>query len=501
MTAPPAVAVAAGPARARRVSWLDPARLLPVAWPAYFHLLAGVVAGIISVFWVARLGVAPLAAVTVAASLESLLLGLILGVGIGTTVALAREVGAGRYHRVRAVLRASLWTTAAVAGTTCGLLFAAREPLARLMAGPDNGRIIHLAVSCLTVSVPGIAVFFAQQVLDGVFKATGDTRTPMRMAMLANALLLVLDPVLIFGWLGAPRLGVVGSAVALVLARSVTLAATWLLHLRSPLHAKATAALRPPAGPGASGGAPDGSPGDRPDARPGDLPDADPGPGPGRPVLDILRAGWPVSADFLARMGAATLVVGVIARFGPAQIAAYGAVTKSMLFLTMASYALREAGTIVSAQATGSRDERLLRDTRTSSVRLGIAWSLVSALLVLTCAGPVARLLTHDHAVRAAADALIPWMALYAALLLCNVALSGVFFGGGKGRLLACATLAGVALQALLAPLLSMTALGLTGIWLAMVGNVGVQVGVLVLLSVRPSRFPRPIGSRKKRIA
>jgi putative MATE family efflux protein len=478
MTAPPAVAVA-GPARGRRVSWLDPARLLPVAWPAYFHLLAGVVAGIISVFWVARLGVAPLAAVTVAASLESLLLGLILGVGIGTTVALAREVGAGRYHRVRAVLRASLWTTTAVAGTTCGLLFAAREPLARLMAGPDNGRVIHLAVACLTVSVPGIAVFFGQQVLDGVFKATGDTRTPMRMAMLANALLLVLDPVLIFGWLGAPRLGVVGSAVALVLARSVTLAATWLLHLRSPLHAKAAAALRP-------GADPDPGPEDAAEAR---------------PVLDILRAGWPVSTDFLARMGAATLVVGVIARFGPAQIAAYGAVTKTMLFLTMASYALREAGTIVSAQATGSGDERLLRDTRTSSIRLGIAWSLVSALLLLTCAGPVARLLTHDHAVRAAADALIPWMALYAALLLCNVALSGIFFGGGKGRLLACATLAGVALQALLAPLLSMTALGLTGIWLAMVANVGVQIGVLVLLSVRPSRFPRPIGSRKKRIA
>ncbi|MDH6131733.1 putative MATE family efflux protein [Kitasatospora sp. MAA4] len=468
MTAPSAVRPAGapiGPPGAGRRAWLDPAKLLPVAWPGYFELIAGVVAGIISVFWVARLGIAELGAVTVATSLENLLLGVILGVGVGTTVTLARSVGAEEYHRLGAALRASLWVTLTVATGTCAILFVLREPLARLMLGSGSGRTMRLAVDYLTVSVPGVSVFFGQQVLDGVFKASGNTRTPMRMAVLSNALLLVLDPVLIFGWLGAPRLGVTGSAIALVAARSVALGVTWLLYLRSPLRAKARAgALAAPPAPAEA---------------------------PERPALEILRAGWPVSADFLARMGAATLVVGIIARFGPDPLAAYGAVTKAMLFLTMASYALRQAATIVAAQATGSKDEQLLKDTRTSSLRLGLAWSVISGLLVLLGAGQVARLLTHNASVGTAADALIPWMALYAALLLCNVALSGIFFGGGKGRLLAYATLAGVVAQSLLAPLLSSTALGLTGVWVAMVANVGTQVGVLVLLSARgPSAAP-----------
>lgn len=469
MTAPSAVrpeAVPVGPPGNGRRAWLDPAKLLPVAWPGYFELIAGVVAGIISVFWVARLGVTELGAVTVATSLESLLLGVILGVGVGTTVTLARAVGAEEYHRVGAALRAALWVTLTLAAGTCAILFVLREPLARLMLGSGSGRAMGLAVDYLTVSLPGVSVFFGQQVLDGVFKASGDTRTPMRMAILSNALLLVLDPVLIFGLLGAPRLGVTGSAIALVAARSVALGVTWVLYRRGPLRAKAVAGAL---------AAPEVARAEAPE----------------RPAVEILRAGWPVSADFLARMGAATLVVGVIARFGPGPLAAYGAVTKAMLFLTMASYALRQAATIVAAQASGSKDEQLLQDTRTSSLRLGVAWSVISGLLVLVGAGQVARLLTHDASVGAAADALVPWMALYAALLLCNVAVSGVFFGGGKGRLLAYATITGVVMQSLLAPLLSWTALGLTGVWVAMVANVGAQVGVLVLLSAR-GRPPPP---------
>lgn len=109
------------------------------------------------------------------------------------------------------------------------------------MLGSGSGRAMGLAVDYLTVSLPGVSVFFGQQVLDGVFKASGDTRTPMRMAILSNALLLVLDPVLIFGLLGAPRLGVTGSAIALVAARSVALGVTWVLYRRGPLRAKAVA--------------------------------------------------------------------------------------------------------------------------------------------------------------------------------------------------------------------------------------------------------------------
>ncbi|MFD5164247.1 MATE family efflux transporter [Streptomyces hawaiiensis] len=440
---------------------LDPARLLPVAWPVYFELMSGVIAGIISVFWVARLGSAELSAVTMVTSLENVLLGVILAIGGGTTVALSRAVGAEDHSRTRQVLGTALRVTLVVTAVTCAVLLLAREPLARLTLGDTDARALDAAADYLAIAVPGIAVFYGQHVLDSVFKAHGDTRTPMRMAMLSNGILLVADPVLIFGWLGAPRLGVAGSALALVLSRAAVLLWTVRLYLRSELRARlaAQAVEAPP----------------RPDG-------AEAGP---TPLAEIWKSGSPMAIDFFVRMAAGLLVVGVIARFGTEDVAAYGTVTKVLLFLSMAAYAIRQAATIVAARATGAGDAGLVADTRSSTLRLGVVWSVLSGLLVLAGTSALVAVLTEDQQVRDAAASQAPWLAVYIGLLLCNVALSGVFFGGGQGSLLAYLTLGGATLQAVLAPSLAATALGLTGVWLAMIANVGLQTTVMTTLSMR----------------
>jgi putative MATE family efflux protein len=437
-----------------------------VAWPVYFELMSGVIAGIISVFWVARLGPAELSAVTVVTSLENVLLGVILAVGGGTTVALSRAAGAEDPLRTREVLATALRVTLVVTAVTCAVLLLARDPLARLTLGDGDPRALDAAGDYLAIAVPGIAVFYGQHVLDSVFKAHGDTRTPMRMAMLSNGILLVADPVLIFGWLGAPRLGVAGSALALVLARTAALLWTVRLYLRSELRARLAGEAR--------GGRP----------QPADQPD-----GP-TPLAEILRSGSPMAVDFFVRMAAGLLVVGVIARFGTEDVAAYGTVTKALLFLSMAAYAVRQAATIVAARASGAGDTALVADTRRSTLRLGVAWSGLSGLLVLVGTSALVTVISEDRLVRDAAADQAPWLAVYIALLLCNVALSGVFFGSGQGSLLAALTLGGATLQAVLAPSLAATALGLTGVWLAMITNVGLQTAVMTTLSLRA---PAPV--------
>ncbi|GJF31099.1 MATE efflux family protein [Kitasatospora sp. NE20-6] len=454
MTAPP---VLTPPPTGRRpvTGWLDPARLLPVAWPVYIELMSGVIAGIISVVWIARLGGPALATVTMASTLENVLMSVILAVSGGTTILLSRAVGADEHAQLRPVLRAAFRLTAAVTAVICVVLFALREPLAGLVLGSDEAAAVQLSVDYLTVAVPGIAVFYGQYLLDSTFKANGDTRTPMRMAVLSNVILVVADPVLIYGWLGAPRLGVTGSALALVASRAVTLAVTWRLYRRSPLLREMNAAPEAPAAPG-----------------------------PG-PVREILRAGLPLGVDFLVRMTAGMLIVGVVARFGTDEVAAYGTVTRTLLFLTMAAYAMRQAATIIAARAKGAGDDVLLAASRSSSVRLGVAWSLLGGLAVLTLGGLAVDAVTDEAAIRSAAHGQIPWLAVYITLLLCNVTLSGIFLGGGHGRALATSTTAGAALQLCLAPLLALTPLGLTGAWIAMIVNAGTQTTVLLVLSAR----------------
>jgi len=72
------------------------ARLTALAGPVYLELLAGVVAGIIDVLWVARLGggAAAVAAVAVATNTENVLLGVVLMAAQGTTVLVSRAAGA-----------------------------------------------------------------------------------------------------------------------------------------------------------------------------------------------------------------------------------------------------------------------------------------------------------------------------------------------------------------------------------------------------------------------
>ncbi|MEY9872999.1 putative MATE family efflux protein [Streptacidiphilus sp. MAP12-33] len=455
MTAPPVAGTA--PAKPRPVlGWLDPARLLPVAWPVYIELMSGVIAGIISVVWIARLGAPALATVTMSSTLENVLMSVILAVSGGTTILLSRAVGANEYGRLRPVLRAAFRLTLAVTVVICVVLFVLREPLARLVLGSGESSAVKLSVDYLTVSVPGVAVFYGQYLVDSTFKANGDTRTPMRMAVLSNAILVVADPVLIYGWLGAPRLGVTGSALALVGSRAVTLAVTWWLYRRSPLVREMNGATQAPETADEPG-----------------------------PVREILQAGVPMGVDFLVRMTAGMLIVGVVARFGTDEVAAYGTVTRTLLFLTMAAYAMRQAATIVAAQAKGATDEELLAASRTSSVRLGIAWSLLGGLAVLALSGLAVDAVTGEAAIRSAAHGQIPWLAVYITLLLCNVTLSGIFLGGGHGKALATSTTAGAALQLCLAPLLALTPLGLTGAWIAMIVNAGTQTTVLLVLASR----------------
>ncbi|MFE0514938.1 MATE family efflux transporter, partial [Streptomyces sp. NPDC058964] len=159
-------------------------QLVSLAHPVYFSLLASVASGIINTVWVSRLGGAAVAAVAVATNTENVLLGVALVFASGTTVLVAHARGARDPGAVRAAVRGgwalfALVTPAVVAG---GLLL--REPLARLVLGGHGGAADALATAYFAVSLPGMAVFFAQQLVDGILKVAGDTRNPMRLARL-----------------------------------------------------------------------------------------------------------------------------------------------------------------------------------------------------------------------------------------------------------------------------------------------------------------------------
>ncbi|NEA45709.1 MATE family efflux transporter [Streptomyces sp. SID10815] len=413
--------------------------LVPLAYPVYFELLAGVTAGIVNMVWVARLGGDAVAAVAVATNVENLLLGVILIAGSGTTVLVARARGARDRAATRAAVRGgwALWAlvtpVVAIGGHVC------RGPLARLVLGGDGPSLV-LATGYLSIALPGIAVFFAANVVDGILKGAGDTRTPMRLSALANGLILVLDPVLVFG----AGLGVRGAAISTVLGRTVALACGLLALRRN--------GLLWTAGDGVSVS------------------------GLGADLRRTAATGLPMSADFLIRMTGALALVAVVARIGVSEVAAYGVATKAMYVATMAFYAVRQAAAIHTAHLLGAgRDER--RAVGRQALVLSGALGVAAALSLLVAAGWIMRAFGAAGEVADAGALYLRCSGPYLILLACFIALGGVFEGSGGSPALVRITSCGVVLQLALAN--AMSGAGLPGVCLAMALSMAVQCAAI----------------------
>ncbi|MFD7133625.1 MATE family efflux transporter [Streptomyces sp. NPDC059894] len=439
--------------------------LLGLGVPVYFELLSGVVAGIIDTVWVARLGEAAVGAVAVASTLENVLLGIILMANIGATVLIADALGGRRRAELPVLVRAvgALWLIITPIVVVGGFLL--RDQVAELLVGSGDGEVHRLAVDFFAIAFPGMTVFFAQNVVDGIFKGTGDTRTPMRMAILANACILVLDPLLIYGVGVLPRMGVQGAALGMLLGRAVALGVSLVLLRRKRLgdtggEATAlrwTAALR-----------------------------------------RVVGIGLPASGDFVLRMGISASLVGIVARFGEDPLAAYGIGIKMILFVTMAFYAFRQAGSILTARMRGAgrNADRVIAH---QSLLLASAAGAAAGLVLALGGRVIMEFFTGSPAVVDSGATLLWYLLPYLVLLAGVVGLGGVFMGGGQARSLFWVTALGACVQLPLAyGLSSLPALGVQGVWLSMIIGTAAQYAMTLLLFRRLVGAGGPAGRGRR---
>ncbi|MER5751171.1 MATE family efflux transporter [Streptomyces sp. NPDC002088] len=416
-------------------------QLISLAHPVYFSLLASVAAGIINTVWVSRLGGPAVAAVAVATNTENVLLGVALVFGSGTTVLVAHARGAGDPGAVRRAVRGGWALCVLITPVVMAGGFLLREPLARLVLGGDDGAALPLAVAYFAISLPGMAVFFVQNLVDGILKGTGDTRTPMRLALLANGLILVCDPLFIHLY------GVRGAAASTVLCRCVALGAG-LLALRRNALLRTAAGVRP-----------------------------------AEPAFAALRrtltTGLPMSADFTVRQGGALVLVAIVARLGVTAVAAYAIGYKVMYIATMAFYAVRQAASIHTAHTRGAGQDARRAIGRQAVLVSGTVGLAAAALMCLTAPWIMAAF-GAGPGIAHAGVLFLRCVGPYLLLMACFIALGGVFEGSGGAPVLLRVTLLGTAVQLPLA--YGLSRLGLPGICLALALAMAVQCGAVAVL-------------------
>ncbi len=178
------------------------------------------VAQVAEVAFVGTLGTDALAALGYAFPITITLYAFAGGIGTGASSVVARAFGAGNRERAR-VLITHAHLLVIVVGLVVGTVFAFSAPRIASLLGA-RGDVHAMAVDYLTVFAGGFPLFMVSIAGSMLLRATGNAASPGLIMTAGSVLQTVLCPILVFGWFGAPELGIAGAAWAYALSRGST---------------------------------------------------------------------------------------------------------------------------------------------------------------------------------------------------------------------------------------------------------------------------------------
>jgi putative MATE family efflux protein len=190
---------------------------LRLALPAAGEQMLNMMVGIVDTFLVGHIGAAALASVGLANQWVFMTNALFGAIAVGSTALIARSIGARDYDLANRTLRQSILIAAfiGVVATVLGLSLA--RPAVALMGAETESLALGTVYLRIVAAVflPATLMFIA----NGVMRGAGDTRTPLKIMLVVNAINIVVAWSLINGAFGLPRLGVAGSALGAATAR------------------------------------------------------------------------------------------------------------------------------------------------------------------------------------------------------------------------------------------------------------------------------------------
>lgn len=399
-------------------------QIAALAFPALVVLAAEPLYLLFDTAVVGRLGAQGLAGLAIGGLVLGLVASQATFLSYGTTARSARHFGAGDRRAAVAEGVQATWLALALGVVVVVVVELGATPLVAAVAGSED--IAYAALPWLRVAILGAPAILVSLAGNGWLRGVQDTVRPQRYVVVGFALSALLCPLLVFGLLGMPRMGLTGSAVA-------NCAGQWLAGL---LFLGALRSERAPL------------------------------------ELDkaVLRAQLMMGRDLIVRslafQACFVSAAAVAARFGVAALGAHQIVLQLWTFLALVLDSLAIAAQALVGAALGAGDGARARSVAARVTVVSTAAAALLAALLATGAAVIPGLFTTDAAVLAAVS--VPWWFLVAQLPLAGIvfALDGVLIGAGDAAFMRTATVISALVGFL--PLTWLALIlhwGLAGIW------------------------------------
>lgn len=329
-----------------------PRNLWLLAWPLMLSGLVQTLDHLAELVWAGFLGFHSIASVGVAQSWIQLFNTGRQGFDTATRAMVSRAIGAKDFDLANHIASQALIFNICLAWTTMFLGTRFAPDLLRVLGVSEE--MVAAGSQYLQLRFVSTSTFALLYTSSSVLQAGGDTMTPMKAQFLSRCILIPLSPVMIFGWLGFPALGLAGAAVAASIGQVVGVAMT--LHVLFSGRSRVRITLR----------------GIRPDF----------------PLYwRMVKLGAPSSWTTGERSMAQLLLTGVVAPFGDTTLAAFALAQRLQMFVNLGQQGVGQAAGVLVGQNLGAKKLDRARSTA--------KWALAQCGLISVLVGTVIFLFPH----------------------------------------------------------------------------------------------------------
>jgi multidrug resistance protein, MATE family len=375
--------------------------MFALALPVVIAELGWMTMGMVDTLMVGRLGPEAIGAVGLGSALFIAIGIFAMGMLLGLDTLVSQSFGAGRLDECHRWLIHGVALSVLLTIPTTLLLFWVSANLDRWGMNPDVLRLMRPYLDAIAWSTLPLLVYFA---LRRYLQGLGVVRPIMVTLIVANLMNLAGNWLLVYGNLGAPALGVAGSAWATVLARIAMAASLFVVILRRERHQRPRLRDTPLSIEAAR-------------------------------LRRLVALGAPAAGQLTLEVGVFAMASALAGRMLPASLAAHQIALNLAGFTYMVPLGVASAGAVRVGQAIGRRDAVAAARAGWTALLFGVVFMGVAAVAFIAIPGPLIGAFTTDARVLEIGIALLAVAAVFQLFDGLQAVGTGVLRGLGETRM------------------------------------------------------------------